>query len=65
MYILTEIDLAGNSVPVHEAETFNLICEAAVAAKRIRPQNIYNIYNSETADIDTDGLTDEEREMLP
>ena len=65
MYILTETDLAGNSVPIAEAETFALICEYAVASKRIRHQNIYTIRNDETADLDTDGLTEEERELLP
>jgi hypothetical protein len=66
MYALIEVDRAGNSVEVLQHKSFEYICEESVKAKRIRPQNLYFVINRDRIDIDwEDGLTDEEREMLP
>jgi len=66
MYELLEIDRAGNCYTIARHPSYGFIREQAIAAKRIKPQNVYEIINPDRVDIDDpDGLTPEEKELLP
>ena len=66
MYHLDEVDLAGNRYTVEEQDHFYEICRIAAIKQRIRPSYVYVICNPDQVDIDCpDGLTDEQRELLP
>ena len=66
MYHLDEIDLAGNRYTILEHNDFSYICKKAIAAKRVRPYNVYVICNPDRVDIDNhNGLTEKEQELLP
>jgi hypothetical protein len=64
-YRVNQVDLAGNDFQIFQAATFGLACEQLLTAKKMRPDSIFYIINSDLADYDSDGLTDEEREQHP
>ena len=65
-YSLIEVDRAGNAYEILIHDDFSFLCEQAILAKRARPTHVYNIICPERVDVDCwDGLTDDEREMLP
>jgi hypothetical protein len=64
-YVITQVDRAGNTFPIFRAETFDIACEQIIFAKRARPFDHFYLINEDRADIDYDGLTEEERELLP
>lgn len=64
-YALYEVDRAGNSYEIERSESFPHICEQSILAKRTRPSYQFYIINPDQADIGFDGLTDEEKELLP
>lgn len=66
MYELLETDLAGNCYPIASHPSLDYICEQAIVAKRIKPQNVYTIINPDRVDVgDPTGLTEEEQELVP
>lgn len=64
-YRVNQVDLAGNDFTICRASTFTLACEQLLIAKTRYPDSLFYIINSEQADVDFDGLTEEERELLP
>ena len=65
-YRVNQVDRAGNDFVIFRAATFALACEQLLIAKKMRPDSLFfYIINSDCADVDFDGLTDEERELLP
>ena len=64
-YRVNQVDGAGNDFVIFRASTFKLACEQLLTAKKMRPDSIFYIVNTDCADHDSDGLTDEERELLP
>lgn len=62
-YQLHEVDLAGNDYSVGQFATFE---EALIEYHRRKSPSLYHyITNLDLADIDFDGLTEEERELAP
>lgn len=64
-YHTHEVDLAGNDYVVFKADNFKLAREQLLTAQKLQPFCHHYLINSDHADIDSDGLTDEEWELLP
>ena len=65
MYAVDEVDLAGNRYTIHTG-TFEHCCAMYCVAKQHRPSHEHLICNPDRVDVGLqDGLTEEEREMLP
>lgn len=64
-YRVHQVDLAGNDFEIFRAATFDLACEQVLTARKLRPFNVFYIVNADQVDVDSDGLTDEERELHP
>jgi hypothetical protein len=65
LYRVNQVDLAGNDFEIFRAATFGLACEQLLTAQKMRPFNVFYIVNADQVDVDSDGLTDEERELHP
>ena len=66
MYVLNEIDLAGNCYPIFQSESFEETCEKLKQKRTERPTYEFLLTNPDNTDVDwPDGLTDEEWENLP
>lgn len=64
-YVLYEVDQAGNAYEIECSESFSHICKQSVLAKRARPSYQFYIINPDLTDVDFNGLTEEEEELLP
>ena len=66
MYELRRVDRAGNDHTVVTSENFNYLCGEMKMEQYYKPGFYYYIVNPDKVDIDCgDGLTEEERELVP